>query len=104
MDGRLRALAIRSIFLFLLSLVLVAGFWFHREFYQIGFTNLLIIGGVRPFRVLRGAAPPRAPPARRRPERRAAPGVARVVRAKYEPAPGFARLLIEDPRRTFRPD
>ena len=45
MDGRLRALAIRSTFLFLLSLVLVAGFWYHREFYQIGFTNLLIIGG-----------------------------------------------------------
>src|SRR5467141_1703864 len=52
MDGRLRALAIRSLFLFLLSLVLVAGFWYHREFYQIGFTNLLIIGGVVTFLVI----------------------------------------------------
>src|SRR2546428_3546140 len=45
MRDRLRTLVIRSVFLFLLSLVLVAGFWFHREFYQIGFANLLIIGG-----------------------------------------------------------
>jgi len=52
MDGRLRALAIRSAFLFLLSLVLVAGFWYHREFYQIGFTNLLIIGGFVTFLVI----------------------------------------------------
>src|SRR6266480_4356709 len=52
MDGRLRALAIRSLFLFLLSLVLVAGFWYHREFYQIGFTNLLIIGGFVTFLVI----------------------------------------------------
>src|SRR5205809_2547064 len=52
MDGRLRALAIRSLFLFLLSLVLVAGFWYHREFYQIGFTNLLVIGGVVTFLVI----------------------------------------------------
>src|SRR5438046_9434386 len=52
MDGRLRALAIRSLFLFLLSLVLVAGFWYHREFYQIGFTNLLVIGGFVTFLVI----------------------------------------------------
>src|SRR5205809_7113093 len=57
MDGRLRALAIRSLFLFLLSLVLVAGFWYHREFYQIGFTNLLIIGGLVPLLVLWAARP-----------------------------------------------
>src|SRR5947199_5730033 len=55
MDGRLRALAIRSLFLFLLSLVLVAGFWYHREFYQIGFTNLLVIGGFVTFLVLLAA-------------------------------------------------
>src|SRR5881409_3761355 len=44
MDARLRTFLVRSGFLFLISLVLVAGFWYHREFYQIGFTNLLIIG------------------------------------------------------------
>src|SRR5438309_11312628 len=44
MDARLRTFLIRSAFLFLISLVLVAGFWYHREFYQIGFTNLLVIG------------------------------------------------------------
>src|SRR5256886_1307443 len=44
MGGRLRALAIRSLFLFLLSLVLVAGFWSHGEFYQIGFPTLLLLG------------------------------------------------------------
>src|SRR3979409_526966 len=52
MDGRLRAPAIRSLFLFLLSLVLVAGFWYHRAVYQIGFTTLLIIGGFVPFLVI----------------------------------------------------
>src|SRR2546427_7409086 len=52
MRDRLRTLLIRSAFLFLLSLVLVAGFWFHREFYQIGFANLLIIGGVVTFLVI----------------------------------------------------
>src|SRR5436309_14271384 len=57
MDGRLRALAIRSLFLFLLSLVLVAGFWYHREFYQIGFTNLLVIGGFVTFLVIWAARP-----------------------------------------------
>src|SRR3989454_4699939 len=73
MRDRLRTLLIRSAFLFLLSLVLVAGFWFHREFYQIGFANLLIIGGVgtvlplsaarpRLFRPLAGGHPP-GPPA-----------------------------------------
>src|SRR5207244_4024207 len=50
--GRLRALAIGSLVLFLLSLVLVAGFWYRREFYQIGFTNLLIIGGFVTFLVI----------------------------------------------------
>src|SRR5437870_11914920 len=46
MDARPRTFLVRSGFLFLISLVLVAGFWYHREFYQIGFTNLLIIGGL----------------------------------------------------------
>src|SRR5438132_11491394 len=45
-------LAIPSLSLFLLSLVLVAGFWYHREFSQIGFTNLLVIGGFVTFLVI----------------------------------------------------
>src|SRR2546422_11616381 len=52
MEARLRTFLIRSAFLFLISLVLVAGFWYHREFYQIGFTNLLIIGGIVTFLVI----------------------------------------------------
>ena len=38
--------------LFLISLVLVAGFWFHREFYQIGLYPLLAIGGFVTFLVI----------------------------------------------------
>ena len=52
MEARLRTFLVRSGFLFLISLVLVAGFWYHREFYQIGFTNLLIIGGFVTFLVI----------------------------------------------------
>src|SRR5438132_13282505 len=52
MNERMRVLLVRSAFLFLLSLVLAAGFWYHREFYQIGFANLLIIGGVVTFLVI----------------------------------------------------
>src|SRR5439155_1569793 len=52
MDARLRTFLVRSGFLFLISLVLVAGFWYHREFYQIGFTNLLVIGGFVTFLVI----------------------------------------------------
>ena len=52
MNERFRILLIRSVFLFLLSMMLVAGFWFHGQFYQIGFTNLLIIGGFVTFLVI----------------------------------------------------
>ena len=131
MDGRLRALAIRSVFLFLLSLVLVAGFWFHREFYQIGFANLLIIGGFVTFLVIWAARLamtgelPRGRPSGelaftveegdrlmkhvaravvRPSEGLEVPGVGRVVRAKYETGREFARLLIEDVRRAFVSD
>ena len=131
MDGRLRALAIRSAFLFLLSLVLVAGFWYHREFYQIGFTNLLVIGGFVTFLVIwaarlamtgelpRGRASgeltftldegdrllKRVARAVVRPtEGLKAPGIGCVVRAKYETGTEFARLLVEDARRIFGGD
>jgi len=116
MDGRLRALAIRSLFLFLLSLVLVAGFWYHREFYQIGFTNLLIIGGFVTFlviwsgelaftleegdRLLKRVARFVVRPS----EGLGAPAAGHVVRAKYETGTEFARLLIEDARRAFLSD
>ena len=131
MDGRLRALAIRSLFLFLLSLILVAGFWYHREFYQIGFTNLLIIGGLVTFLVIWAARLamtgelPRGRPSGeltftleegdrllkrvariivRPTDGLKAPGIGRVVRAKYETGTEFARLLIEDARRVFGTD
>jgi hypothetical protein len=131
MDGRLRALAIRSLFLFLLSLVLVAGFWYHREFYQIGFTNLLIIGGFVTFLVIwaarlamTGELPKGRPTGElaftleegdrllkrvarvvvRRAEDLSVPSVGHVVRAKYETGTEFARLLIEDARRSFLSD
>ena len=38
--------------LFVISLILTGGFWFHREFYQIGFYPLLFIGGFVTFLVL----------------------------------------------------
>jgi hypothetical protein len=131
MDGRLRALAVRSLFLFLLSLVLVAGFWYHREFYQIGFTNLLIIGGFVTFLVIWAARLamtgelPRGRPSGeltftleesdrllkrvarlvvRPSEGLSAPGIGKVVRARYETGIEFARLLVEDVRRAFLSD
>jgi hypothetical protein len=36
----------RVAFLFALSVVLVAGFWYHAEFYQLGLGPLLVVGGV----------------------------------------------------------
>src|SRR5437879_12442923 len=125
MDGRLRPLAIRSLFLFLLSLVLVAGFWYHREFYQIGFTNLLIIGGFVTFldiwaaRLAMTGALPRGRPSGelaftleagdrllkrvdrsvvRRSGDLAAPGVGPLVRAKYEAGTVLPRPLIDEAR------
>src|SRR5437867_12383081 len=131
MDGRLRALAIRSLFLFLLSLVLVAGFWYHREFYQIGFTNLLIIGGFVTFLVIwaarlamTGELPRGRPsgelaftldeadrllkrlprPAGRPPEDLTAPTVGPAARPKYEPGPDLPRPLIRAGAGPFPPD
>jgi hypothetical protein len=49
---RLTNLAVRGGLLFALSLVLVVGFWEHRNFYQIGFYNLLLIGGFVTFLVV----------------------------------------------------
>ena len=131
MDDRLRNLAIRSLFLFLLSLVLVAGFWYHREFYQIGFVNLMIIGGLVTFVVIWAARLamtgelPRGRPAGeltftleegdrllrnvarlvvRPAESTSVPSVGHVLRAKYDTGPEFGRLLIVDARRAFLSD
>src|SRR2546426_2326406 len=131
MEARLRTFLVRSGFLFLISLVLVAGFWYHREFYQIGFTNLLIIGGVVTFLViwaarlaLSGELPrgrPRgelafsveegdrllndlSPLAVPPAEGTPVPGVGYTSRAKYETGPEFGRLLIEDARRAYLAD
>ncbi len=54
MPRRLVTLLARAGLLFLLSLVLVFGFWEHRNFYQIGFTNLLLLGGLVTFLVILG--------------------------------------------------
>src|SRR5438552_11527425 len=118
MDARLRTFLIRSAFLFLISLVLVAGFWYHREFYQIGFTNLLIIGGLVTFLViwaarlaLSGELPRGRPRGEltfsveegdrllkamtrlvvRPSEGTTIPGVAHVARALYESGPAVGR-------------
>jgi hypothetical protein len=111
--------------------VLVAGFWYHREFYQFGFTNLLLIGGLVTFLVIWAARLamtgelPRGRPSGelafsveeadrllkgvarlvvRPAERLVLPPVGRVIRAKYETGPEFTRLRIEDARRAFLSD
>ena len=131
MDRPLRILAIRSLFLFLLSLLLVAGFWYHREFYQIGFTNLLILGGFVTFLVIWAARLamsgelPRGRPTGelaftleegdrilrnivrliiRPAEAASLPRVGHVVRAKYDTGPAFGRLLILDAERVLLTD
>src|SRR5437867_6521026 len=121
MDARLRTFLVRSGFLFLISLVLVAGFWYHREFYQIGFTNLLIIGGFVTFLVIWAArlalsgGLPRGRPrggltfsleegdrllkavARvvvRPSAGTTVPGVGHIVRARYDTGPAVTGLFI----------
>src|SRR5690348_9306763 len=131
MNARLRTFVVRSAFLFAISLVLVVGFWYHREFYQIGFTNLLIIGGFVTFLVIwaaRLALSGELPRGRSRgeltfsveegdrilkavtrvvvrpSEGTGVPGVGHVVRAIYETGDEFGRLYIEDARRDFLSD
>src|SRR6266545_11750 len=107
MNERLRVLLIRSVFLFLLSLVLVAGFWYHREFYQIGFTNLLIIGGFVTFLVIwaaRLAMSGELPRGRPSGEITCTLEEGDRLRGKYDTGPEFARILIVDARRTFLSD
>src|SRR5256712_11063120 len=50
--GRWREELIRSAILFGVALVLVGGFWVHRQFYQYGFYPLLVAGGFATFLVM----------------------------------------------------
>jgi hypothetical protein len=124
-------LVARAALLFLLSVVLVFGFWEHRTFYQIGFTNLLILGGLVTFLVilgfrlaLSGELPRRRPRGEMtftldegdrllrggaevtvRPAADATlPLVGQVVWAKYETGRVFGRLLVTDGTRRLLAD
>src|SRR3989304_1278623 len=55
MDRRILQSLVRSVLLFLLSIVLVAGFYFHSAFYSVGLYPLLLIGGFVTFLVILGA-------------------------------------------------
>ncbi len=131
MPRRLVRLLARAGLLFLLSIVLVFGFWEHRNFYQIGFTNLLVLGGLVTFLVilgfrlaLSGDLPRRRPRgelsftldegdrllrggaqiAVRPAELEGLPTLGQVVWGKYETGRTFARLLVQDGSRKFVSD
>jgi hypothetical protein len=131
MASRLVTTLIRSAVLFLISVLLVLGFWFHSEFYQLGLTSLALVGGFVTFLVI-GAARlaisgelPKGRPVGdltfsleegdrilrgvaatvvRPAEAARLPGVGQVVRAKYDTGPEFARLLVMDARRSYLSD
>ncbi len=48
-----RQQVLRDVTLLLVSMVLVMGFWVHREFYQIGLGPLVVIGGVATYVVIK---------------------------------------------------
>lgn len=131
MARRLVTLLARVGLLFLLSVVLVFGFWEHRNFYQIGFTNLLLLGGLVTFLVILGfRAALSGDLPRRRPRGELAftldegdrllrggaeltirpladaplPLVGHVVWAKYETGRPFGRLLVLDGTRKILAD
>ncbi|HEY7587591.1 MAG TPA: hypothetical protein VIB49_02430 [Thermoplasmata archaeon] len=128
MDRRLADFLIRAGILLGLSMVLVFGFWEHRNFYQFGLPLLLLGGGLVTFLVIlafRLAMSPNLP--RRRPVgelvfsigeadrilRRIAtlvirpaggngfPTVGANVRAKYESGGEFARFHVNDAMRVY---
>lgn len=125
---RVTNLLVRGVLLFALSLVLVFGFWEHRNFYQVGLYNLLLIGGfvtflvVLAFRVVWKGELPRLRAqgalAFTRDEselllRKALdvalvpletpdpPIVGQVVRATYETGRAFGKVLVLDATRKF---
>jgi hypothetical protein len=124
-------LLVRGLLLFALSIVLVFGFWEHRNFYQVGLYNLLLIGGfvtflvVLAFRVAWKGELPRLRAKGRlaftRDEselllRKALdvtllplatpdpPTVGQVVRATYETGREFGRVLVLDATRKLLMD
>ncbi len=131
MATRVVNLLARAGLLFLLSVVLVFGFWEHRNFYQIGFTNLLLLGGLVTFLVilgfrlaLSGDLPRRRPRgellftldegdrilrggaelAVRPLSLEPTPTVGQVVWAKYDTGRRFGRLLVVDGSRKILAD
>lgn len=131
MARRFVNLLARSALLFLLSVVLVFGFWEHRNFYQIGFTNLLLLGGLVTFLVILGfrlALSGELPRGRPRGELTFSlvegdrllrgiaevaicpaesadlPRVGQVVWAKYETGHTFGRLQVVDGTRKLLTD
>ncbi len=131
MARRLVTLLARVGLLFLLSVVLVFGFWEHRNFYQIGFTNLLLLGGLVTFLVILGFRLalsgdfPRGRPhgqltftpdegdrilrgaaeiAVRPAESEGLPTVGQVVWATYDNGRRFGRLLVLDGSRKILAD
>lgn len=52
MVGRWKDTLLRSLLLFFISNVIVAGFWFHQEFYRLGLVPLLVLGGFMVFLVI----------------------------------------------------
>lgn len=131
MARRSFTLLARGGLLFLLSVVLVFGFWEHRNFYQIGFTNLLLLGGLVTFLVilgfrlaLSGELPRRRPRgeltftleegdrlvrggadvAVRPASAEGLPTVGHVVWATYDTGRPFGRLLVVDGARKLLAD
>ena len=127
--GRLRDELIRSAILLAIAVVLVVGFWVHRQFYQFGFFPLLVAGGFATFFVmaalrfaLRGEFHGRARGAltftldegerflRRRatlailPPDAEIPPVGSVTTAKFETGPEFARFRLIDAYRKLLGD
>ncbi len=131
MARRLVTLVARAGLLFLLSVVLVFGFWEHHSFYQVGFTNLLLLGGLVTFLVilgfrlaLSGEMPRRRPQGEiavtleegerirsgvaqamiRPAETPGLPLVGQVVWARYEAGSTFSRLQVVDANRKLLTD
>lgn len=131
MERRLVNLLVRGFLLFLLSMVLVFGFWEHRYFYQVGLYNLLLLGGLVTFLVLMGfrlalsGELPRGRPSGeltfsleegdrilrkavdltvRPAEGATLPKIGQVVRARYDTGREFGKLLVVDGTRKFLSD
>jgi hypothetical protein len=131
MERRLVNMIVRGFLLFVLSMVLVFGFWEHRNFYEVGLYNLLILGGLATFLVLmafRLALTGELPHGRPTGEltfsldegdrvmRKAVdlairpaggatlPRIGQTVRARYDTGREFGKLLILDGTRKFLSD